>query len=479
MSNDVKYSFLVMNTSISKIQNIIRIIVLLVGQILLIEAINIIRIFNIERLSSKETMNVAFDLFAMIVLTIVYVSCAYGSRNRTSESFNLLLMSVYLCVFCELGSWMVDLVSSARIYNYLFNIGSSSMTIISSVLFFYFTCKSLSIELKTIKTVAISVLCVAIVGIIAELLNIMYGYYYYIDMYGAYVRNSKGSYWGYLPYVYILGITGILIIKKQMPARKKGIYMTYILVPFVVSAWYMFTALPPTFFVATFISVILIYANIYVDLGQEKVKYELENAHKETELALQRNKQTLSQIRPHFIFNALGSIEELCVVDAKKAESAVHYFAKYLRANMDALGEADMVPFDEELEHIRNYIWLEKMRFDDELEFIEDIKADNFMVPTLSLQPLIENAVKHGMMGKEEGALHVELRAYEKDSDYVIEIIDDGCGFDVSQKKDDGRSHVGMSYARTSIENRLGGSIAINSEIGKGTKISINIPQCG
>lgn len=459
--------------SMRKIQNIIKIIVIL----LLIESINIMRIFDIERLSAKETMNVAFDLFAMIVLIIVYVSCTYGDRNRTSESFVLLLVSVYLCVFCECGSWMVDSVASARIYNYLFNIGSTSMMIVGSVLFFYFTCKSLSIDLKTIRTSTMSVLCVALVGIIAELLNVIYGYYYYIDMYGTYVRNSKGSYLGYLPYVYILGITGILIVKKQMTAKKKGIYMSYILVPFVVSAWYMLTGLPPTFFVAAAISVILIYANIYVDLGQEKVKYELENAYKETELAQQRNKQTLAQIRPHFIFNALGSIEELCIVDAKKAESAVHYFAKYLRANMDALGESDMVPFDTELEHIRNYIWLEKMRFDDELEFIEDIKSDNFMIPTLSLQPLIENAVKHGMMGKEEGVLHVELRTYEKDSDFVIEVIDDGCGFEVGKKKDDGRSHVGMSYARTSIENRLGGSITISSEIGKGTKISINIPR--
>ena len=187
-------------------------------------------------------------------------------------------------------------------------------------------------------------------------------------------------------------------------------------------------------------------------------------------------RQTLSQIRPHFIFNALGSIEELCVVDAKKAESAVHYFAKYLRANMDALGETDMVPFETELDHIHNYIWLEKMRFDDELEYIEEIESDDFMIPTLSIQPLVENAVKHGMMGKEEGTLHVKIRAYQKDNNYVIEVSDDGCGFDTSMKKDDGRSHIGMSYAKNSIENRLGGTISISSEIGKGTMVSIVIP---
>lgn len=350
------------------------------------------------------------------------------------------------------------------------------MMLVTVGMFFYFTCKSLNVELNTVKAINISVLVVLVAGIFAEILNVVSGFYYYIDKYGVYARNQIGSICGYLPFVYILGATGYIIIKNRMSARSKAIYLSYIIVPFVVSAWYMITEYPPTFYISTFISVVLIYANIYVDLGQENVKYELENAHKETELALQKNKQTLSQIRPHFIFNALGSIEELCVVDAKKAESAVHYFAKYLRANMDALGETDMVPFESELEHIHNYIWLENMRFDDELDYEEDIEAADFMIPTLSIQPLVENAVKHGMMGKDEGILHINLKTYQKDNNYIIEIIDDGCGFVVGQKKDDGRSHVGMSYAKTSIENRLGGTLVIDSTLGEGTKVIISIP---
>ena len=456
-----------------KKQNIVKIVLFFMELLLLLVSINIIRIYNIDKLSSIQTINVAFDIFAMLVLIIVYISCVYGKKNKSSNSFIMLSVSVYVCIFFELGAWMVDGVASALTYNYLFNIGGNSMMMISSGLFFYFTCQSLDIESKAITT---SVVCVITVGIIAEIANIGYAYFYYIDRYGFYARNQKGSLLGYLPFVYVLGLAGFLIVRKQMTARKKCIYMTYILVPFATSAWYMITEYPPTFFISAFISVILIYANIYVNLGQENVKYELENAHKETELALQRNKQTLSQIRPHFIFNALGSIEELCVVDAKKAESAVHYFAKYLRANMDALGETDMVPFETELDHIHNYIWLEKMRFDDELDYIEDIQIEDFLIPTLSIQPLVENAVKHGMMGKEEGTLHVKISTYRKDNAYVIEVSDDGCGFDTSQQKEDGRSHIGMSYAKTSIENRLGGTISIDSEIGKGTKVSISIP---
>ena len=463
-----------MYNDVNKKQNIGRVVLFLMELLLFLMAVNIIRLYDVNKLAPKNIINVSFDLFGMLTLIIVYISCVYGKRNKSSNSFVILSVSVYLCLFFEVGVWMVDGIANARAYNYLFNIGSNNMMMISSGLFFYFTCKSLDIESKAINY---SVVGVLIAGIVAEIMNIVFGYFYYIDKYGIYVRNKVGSLLGYIPFIYVLGIAGFLIVRNQMSVNKKLIYMSYILVPFVTSAWYMITEYPPTFFVSAFISVILIYANIYVDLGHENVQYELENAHKETELALQRNKQTLSQIRPHFIFNALGSIEELCVVDAKKAESAVHYFAKYLRANMDALGENDMVAFDTELDHIRNYIWLEKMRFDDELEYIEDVQVDDFMIPTLSVQPLIENAVKHGMMGKEEGTLHVKLRTYKKEDSCTIEISDDGCGFDVAKKKDDGKSHIGMSYARTSIENRLGGSISIDSEVGKGTIVTIVLPH--
>lgn len=450
---------------------------LLVQIILFAGAIYMDRTFAFNRLSSGQIINVTIDLVAMFVLIILFASCILGRRNDSTFSFLALAFCVCVCLFFDNGSWIVDRISRLRIANYIFNIGNNCIIILICGLFYLFACKSLKLDLRKYMKASVSIIVMIILGVVAEFLNIFFGYYYYIDRYGVYARNPHGSLAGYIPFVYILGVTSYMVIRQEITLKLKGIYLLYILVPFLISIWYMVTELPPTFFSSTFISVLLIYTNIYIGLGREATQYELDNAHKETELALQRNKQTLSQIRPHFIFNALGSIEELCVIEPQKAESAVHYFAKYLRANMDALGETDMVSFGTELEHIHNYIWLEKMRFDDELEYIEEIQVDDFLIPTLSLQPLVENAVKHGMMGKEEGILHVKIKTYAKDNNYVIEISDDGCGFDTSQRKDDGRSHIGMTYAKTSVENRLGGTISIDSVIGKGTMVSIVIPH--
>ena len=74
-----------------------------------------------------------------------------------------------------------------------------------------------------------------------------------------------------------------------------------------------------------------------------------------------------------------------------------------------------MINFSKELEHIHNYVWLEKMRFEEDLEFTESIEVKDFAIPVLSVQPLVENAIKHGMMGMEEGTLHVNLSTFEKE----------------------------------------------------------------
>lgn len=449
---------------------------LLVQIITFLYGIYLTMTLNVERLSVRQSFNVALDIFAMIILIILVASSAYGRTNDSTNAFLLMSISVHVCVFFELGAWLVDGIAYLRTANYICNIGCNNMMVITTALLFYFTCKSLKVDFKKIRGLSILIIATVSVAIIAEFANYTYGFYYYIDLFGIYARSKFGSLIGFVPFIIIIGATVYLISIQKISWTLKAIYYLYMLVPLIASVWYTITEMPPTFFVSTFISMVLIYANIYIDIGKETTQYEIENAQKEAELARQRNLLTLSQIKPHFIFNALGSIEELCVVDAAKAEKAVNYFAKYLRANMDALGEHDSTSFASELEHIRNYIWLEKMRFEDELEFYEDIETESFNVPTLCVQPLIENAVKHGMMGTEEGTLHVTLRTRKNDEYYIIQITDDGCGFDVNEVRDDGRSHIGLSYSRTCIEH-LNGRMEVKSVIGQGTDITLYIPR--
>ena len=143
---------------------------------------------------------------------------------------------------------------------------------------------------------------------------------------------------------------------------------------------------------------------------------------------------------------------------------------------MDSLRQTAPVPFETELGHLKKYLYIEKLRFGDELNIEYDIQATDFEVPQLSIQPLVENAVKHGVGMKEDGGtVKISTRETEKYFEVVIE--DDGTGFDVNEKKDDGRSHIGMENARKRLKELCGADVIITSAVGEGTRARVVIPK--
>lgn len=185
-----------------------------------------------------------------------------------------------------------------------------------------------------------------------------------------------------------------------------------------------------------------------------------------------------SQIRPHFMYNALTSIAMMCEIDPKTAKQATITFAKYLRGNMDSLKQTAPVPFEQELEHLKKYLYIEKLRFDDLLNIEYDIQATDFSLPLLSVQPLVENAVKHGVGMKEDGGT-VKISTRETETAYEVIIEDDGVGFDVNEQKDDGRTHVGMENTKKRLRDMCGGEVRIESVVGEGTTATVILPKEG
>lgn len=187
----------------------------------------------------------------------------------------------------------------------------------------------------------------------------------------------------------------------------------------------------------------------------------------------------VSQIQPHFMYNALSSIAMLCTIDPKTARKATTTFAKYLRGNMDSIKQTNPVPFTQELEHLKKYLYIEQLRFGDMLNIEYDIQATDFVLPLLSIQPLVENAVKHGVgMKKQGGTVTISTRG-TADAFEVI-VSDDGVGFDTTaESKDDGRTHIGMENTRKRIKEMCGGEVRIESKIGEGTVATVVLPKEG
>ena len=143
---------------------------------------------------------------------------------------------------------------------------------------------------------------------------------------------------------------------------------------------------------------------------------------------------------------------------------------------MNSLKEQAPVPFESELRHLETYLSLEKMRFGDELNIEYDIEATDFLIPSLTVQPLVENAVKHGVGMKEDGGT-VTITTKEFDDRYEVIVSDDGVGFDTAKKTNDGRTHIGMENVRNRLKTMCNAVLNIESTVGKGTVATITIPK--
>ncbi|MCR5847693.1 MAG: histidine kinase [Lachnospiraceae bacterium] len=302
-------------------------------------------------------------------------------------------------------------------------------------------------------------------------------------------------------------------------------------VPFVVSTAYLFIAIidsirffikgkEKTSFTVVYSAVIVILGAVIETVDQEKrlivnftmlstliyflMLYFKTVMEQEEEIIHQtRIEMMYSQIGPHFVFNTLSAIYGLVEKDPKKAKEAINYFSDYLRGNIDSIGKPGWVPFEEELKHIDSYVWIEKLRFGDELTVEYDIDTMDFEIPPLSVQPLVENAIKHGIH-KKKGPGKVVISTRETDELFIVEVLDDGVGFDTTEfekeaefeirnatdrglglgkrkQKDpdsqavDDRTHVGLSNVRTRLNSSGKGEFGITSSPNAGTKAVIRI----
>lgn len=198
----------------------------------------------------------------------------------------------------------------------------------------------------------------------------------------------------------------------------------------------------------------------------------------ERELEESRISAMLSQLQPHFLYNVLNSIYQLCEVDPKTAQDAIEKFSDYLRSNMASLEEKKLIPFEEEYNHIKTYLSLERIRFPNKLQVVEDIQAANFKVPPLTVQVLVENAVKHGITKKRGGGT-VTIATREEPDCWRITVSDDGKGFDPDRCGQDGRVHLGLRNARERLQAMAGGTLTVTSAPGQGTQAVIRIPKGG
>ena len=201
-------------------------------------------------------------------------------------------------------------------------------------------------------------------------------------------------------------------------------------------------------------------------------------AETEKHLGLTQAAQLAVQMQPHFIFNTLSAIESLCRTDPQAAAESVENLAGYLRGNMDALASEGLIPFDTEMAHIRQYIALEQADPSRRFSFDYELNVRDFSLPALTVQPIVENAVKHGALTRRDGTGRVMLTTEPVGRMIRITVTDNGTGNDDLTESQKEKKGIGIDSTEKRLETLCNGSLRILSDE-HGTRAVILIPKQG
>jgi len=187
-----------------------------------------------------------------------------------------------------------------------------------------------------------------------------------------------------------------------------------------------------------------------------------------------------SQVTPHFVYNTLNTIIGLSYTDMDNTREALYSLATYFRAKLNVHYRNSMVLVEEEIELVKAYLYIEKMRFGDRLTIKYDIdESIQLMIPALSLQPLVENAVFHGVSKKPEGGT-IEISVQREGQFVRIKIYDNGVGIPakkLQQLMNEESSRIGFTNPLKKFKLMKNASLRLYSEEGKGTTILILLPE--
>ena len=216
---------------------------------------------------------------------------------------------------------------------------------------------------------------------------------------------------------------------------------------------------------------------VLIESDQASRAREIREAHLHEQVSRAQLQMLRMQLQPHFLFNTLNSISALVDDDARAGQRMIGRLSDFLRLTLSRAGQAD-VTLRDELQLVRTYLELEQTRFADRLSFDIDVEreAEGALVPSLILQPLVENAIKHGI----QPALHggtVTIRGGRESDWLVIDVLDDGVGlpahFDVNA-----HAGIGLANTRERLRHRFGQRqrFTIDPLVPAGTRITIHIP---
>ena len=322
-------------------------------------------------------------------------------------------------------------------------------------------------------------------AILYALSNLHFHHLFFIDRAAYYHRGAffRTHLWFSFPVLVLAALILIFHRKEFRKGQYLFLHLYYLIPAFAVllsTFWYAGISLPNIgFSLSAFLMFFtLAQARRKAFLARQAHVVEQEEAYAEMRRQMHdlQFRLAMSQVHPHFLYNCLNTIYYLCGKYPRTAQQAIRDFSDYLDYNTKSLTAQTPIPFIDEFRHIKSYLSLENLRFDGELEIEYHIQTTGFYIPSLSVQPLVENACEHGLWKKGGGRLILTTRL-DRDHIYIL-VEDNGDGFNpIAVTGKNGRSHIGIENVRRRIETISGGSLHLLSVEGRGTSVKIILPR--
>ena len=408
--------------------------------------------------------NCCLGIFAMGIIMVLQFGCVIETQKTQSRTLvlELLLFAIFVHVLSSALSWAFD--GNGKIYiltwiitsiNYIF--GYAVVYLFTLYVYSQFEKKSLGI--KTI-VYAMGFFTVAFMALVV--LNAFIHIFFKYNADGVYERGPVYFLSQMNPLVIIPIDIVLVLTQKRMKLKTRLALLLYALFPIAAIILQLFVYGISYIEYASVIGMITVYINVYVEKNKELVD--------------QNKALMVSQINPQFISNTINMITDLCDTNPVEAKLVSKEFVNCVQRNLSSLDQDATIPFSQELWHVESYLKIEQSRLGSNLIVQMDTPDRNFLIPPLSLQIIVENAVKSGVeASRKMGTVWITTK--ETKDEFLVSVEDSGFGFDVSEINDDMAEHTGLRYVRNRVREYCRGDVIIKSVIGKGTTIDIKIPK--
>ena len=418
-------------------------------------------------MDDKSIFNATVCLLGIAIFLIHTVDLILKKGKRGDEK-NLLVFFVFTAIHFALYLTFVLVKTVYTSDPFVMGFYTTFYILNNLDLFLFFAYAISYIRPKRDVTHLLVVIDCVLLGVfvLLDVANI-FGRFFFTSYNGVYTRSawmilSQGYQFATFAIVFILAIAN----RKLTPTEKTA-FSLYCFLPLVAIVIQNLLPGLAIGYLSIVISIEILF--LFANVRKNNALAHQERKNQEAEI-----KVMMSQIQPHFIYNTLSSISTLIKIDPEKAQHALDDFTEYLRANLSALSDTRLAPISDELRHVETYLQLEQVRFGERIRIVYDIQDSDFLVPPLSVQPLVENAVKHGILQKIEGGT-VTVKTHREGGSHIVEIIDDGVGYDPSAVRKGGE-HVGLKNVSYRVTSMCNGRMEIQSEIGVGTSVTLIFP---